>query len=78
MLNIKKSKNIVLIANISFITFLNFAFYTRAASLRLASKGPRGFRLYFTRPRPRLHFYHCQLLANNSFVPLHYILFMST
>ena len=33
MLNIKKSKNTVLISNISIITFLNFAFYTRAASL---------------------------------------------
>ena len=38
MLNIQKSKNTVLISNISIITFLNFAFYTRAASL-LASKG---------------------------------------
>ena len=33
MLNIQKSKNTVLISNISIITFLNFAFYTRAASL---------------------------------------------
>ena len=31
MLNIQKSKNTVLISNISIITFLNFAFYTRAA-----------------------------------------------
>ena len=37
MLNIQKSKNTVLISNISIITFLNFAFYTRAASL-LASR----------------------------------------
>ena len=38
MLNIQKSKNTVLISNISIITVLNFAFYTRAASL-LASRG---------------------------------------
>ena len=38
MLNIQKSKNTILISNISIITFLNFAFYTRAASL-LASRG---------------------------------------
>ena len=33
MINIQKSKNTVLISNISIITFLDFAFYTRAASL---------------------------------------------
>ena len=33
MLNIQKTKNMVLILNISIIPFLNFAFYTRAASL---------------------------------------------
>ena len=38
MLNIQKPKNTVLISNISIITFLNFVFYTRAASL-LASRG---------------------------------------
>ena len=38
MLNIQRSKNTVLILIISFITFLKFAFYTRAASL-LASRG---------------------------------------
>ena len=38
MLNIQKFKNTVLISNISIITFLNFAFYTGAASL-LASRG---------------------------------------
>ena len=38
MLNFHKSKNTVLISNISIITFLNFAFHTRAASL-LASRG---------------------------------------
>ena len=38
MLNIQKSKNTVLISNISIITFLNLALYTRAASL-LASRG---------------------------------------
>ena len=37
MLNIQKSKNTVLISNISIITFLNFAFYAQAASL-LASR----------------------------------------
>ena len=36
--NIQTSKNTVLISNISIITFLNFVFYTRAASL-LASRG---------------------------------------
>ena len=38
MLNIPKSKNTVLISNISIITFLNFAFYIQAASL-LVSRG---------------------------------------
>ena len=38
MLNIQKSKNTVLISNISIITFLNLALYTRIASL-LASRG---------------------------------------
>ena len=38
MQNIQQSKNTVLISNISIITFLNFAFYTLAASL-LASRG---------------------------------------
>ena len=38
MLNIQKSKNTVLISNISIITFLNLALYTRTASL-LASRG---------------------------------------
>ena len=38
MLNIQKSKNTVLISNISIITFLNLALYTRAASL-LALRG---------------------------------------
>ena len=38
MPNIQKSKTTVLILNISIITFLNFSFYTRAASL-LASRG---------------------------------------
>ena len=38
MLNIQKSKNTVLISNISIITFINFPFYTWAASL-LASRG---------------------------------------
>ena len=33
MLNIQKSENMVLISNISILTFLNFAFYARAASL---------------------------------------------
>ena len=33
MVNTQKSKNTVLISNISIITFLNFAFYSRAASL---------------------------------------------
>ena len=42
----------VLISNISIITFLNFAFYTRAASL-LASRGLEARGPYFTRPRPR-------------------------
>ena len=45
MLNIQKSKNTVLILNIPIITFLNFVFYTLAASI-LAS------RPNFTRPRP--------------------------
>ena len=38
MLNIQKSKNTVLISNVSIITFLNLALYTRTASL-LASRG---------------------------------------
>ena len=38
MLNIQKSKNTVLISNISIISFLKFAFYTQAAGL-LALKG---------------------------------------
>ena len=38
MLNIQKSKNTVLISNISIITFFNSAFYTQAASL-LTSRG---------------------------------------
>ena len=47
MLNIQKSKNTVLILNISIITFLNFAFYTRTASLLASRPWPRP-----TRPRP--------------------------